>query len=72
MIVGSLRYRGDIRRDVAGQVIGPAADGSMIVPAQAWYEVERDYTHVDFRLATMEDIEAEMDLFGVPAPGRVR
>lgn len=65
--VGSLHFRGDIRRDVVGQCVGTT---QMLVPLSASYDEATDLTTVGYRPATMTDINAEMDLHGVPAPQR--
>lgn len=65
--VASLHFRGDIRRDVVGQCVGTT---QMLVPLSASYDEATDLTTVGYRPATMADINAEMDLHGVPAPQR--
>lgn len=68
-VVATLHFRGDICKDVVGQCIGTE---QMMTAMSASYDSTTNRTTVQYRAASMADIEDEMRIHGIPVPNGVQ
>lgn len=61
---GPLHYDGDIALAVMGQIVGPDRQGEALVPVEATYSLETNWTEVWYRVAVEADVEAHVAAVG--------
>lgn len=61
---GPLHYRGDVAAAVMHQLVGPDRRGEALVPVEATYSIEADWTEVWYRVATPADVENHVAAVG--------
>lgn len=61
---GPLHYRGDVALDVMDQIVGPDRGGEALVPVEATYNIETDWTEVWYRVAIEADSTAHVAKVG--------